>query len=193
MANIKKDLENDSTVSEPLSFLTKTLNKPKKIVPPAHSLCHGSPLSLSAAQAGEAAAKFLQTVRNPRRRTLSKSEWPAGNMVPASTESFESSTIGMVENQLSVHRITSSPGDAQDKDVSTAPLVSLDSIDSDRSELSRNSPVMHSALSVDGGLERRRAYRSVVPRRILFPQDCAEGNERGDSFERHSSLPSHSY
>jgi hypothetical protein len=181
------NLEKESAAFGPISSRTKD------ILPQARSPCHGGPLSSTAAQAGKMAAKYLQTVPHPSRRPLSKSEWPAGDLVLAPTESFESSTVAMGESKLSVRRITSSPSGAQDKDALTAPLVSLDSIDSGRSEFSRCSPGVRSTLSVDGALERRRAYRSVVPRRILFPQDFSAENERGDSFERPAYLPSHSY
>ena len=147
-------------------------------------------LSPLAAQAAHAAARYLRTSSNPHQRPLSKSQWPAGEIALAPTDSFESSTVGMADSKVSVRRVRT--GSAHEKDASTAPLVSLDTMDSDRSESSKHSHGACTTLSVDGVKERRRV-RSVVPRRILFPSDFAEGIDHGDSFDRPSHVPSNSF
>ena len=96
----------------------------------------------------------------------------------------------MADSKVSVRRVRT--GSAHEKDASTAPLVSLDTMDSDRSESSKHSHGACTTLSVDGVKERRRV-RSVVPRRILFPSDFAEGIDHGDSFDRPSHVPSNSF
>jgi hypothetical protein len=190
-----KSLEGDSSSSDAPS------RSHKKAVAPAFPEDALSPL---AAQAAQAAAMYLQThQREARRRPSSKHEWPAtGELALAPTESFESSTVGLVDSQLSVHRVTGATTASgtlgpPDKDGLTAPLLSLDSIDSDgpSSEHSRGTTARTTGTrSVEDVGATRRNFRSVVPRRILFPTDGVEGNvKEGDSFDRGLLPPSQSF
>ena len=136
-----------------------------------------SPLSPLAKQAAQTAARFLQARQKPSLQPPNK--WPS----LGSADPFESSsTAGMADCKFhqNIHRAAMTkmaPNDPH-KDAMTAPLVSLDTMSStDHSGI-------RSHRSADHALIDRRRYRSVVPRRILFPDDYANNEQHGDSFDR---------
>eukprot|EP00977_Amphora_coffeiformis_P027641 scaffold34628_cov166-Amphora_coffeaeformis.AAC.9 len=140
-------------------------------------------LSPFAQQAAQTAELFLQGRRKSPLQPPNK--WPS--LGPA--DSFESSStagIADLKFQQNILRSTTTKTVSHHdphKDAMTAPLASLDTMSStDHSGL-------RSTRSADHALIDRRRFRTVVPRRIVFPDDFTDHDHHGDSFDR----PCHSF
>lgn len=140
-------------------------------------------LSPLAKRAAQTAVQFLQSRKSTpfSLRPPTSSRWPD----LGSADSFETtSTAGMAGEKCQQQTFTPIvktivPQDLH-KDALTAPLLSLDTVSTtDQSGL-------RSTRSADRALRDRRRYRTVVPRRIIFPNDGDCNEAHGDSFDRPS-------
>jgi len=136
-----------------------------------------TPLSSLAKQAAQTAEQFLQGRRKSPLQPPNK--WPS----LGSVDSFESSsTAGMadVKFQQNIHCDTVIKTASHDphRDGMTAPVVSLDTLSS------TDNSGFRSTRSADHNLIDRRRFRTVVPRRIVFPHDSDDHEHHADSFDR---------